>query len=155
MGREADVVAVVDATLSNQTIQYWTFLTTPTNGESNGEGYVKASDGEPDFGPNGAKIAYGDWNTNGEHIWTMAVNGSNKTQLTTGTDEDGEPDWKGDGSRIVFVSDRSFTLCKGALCLIQNQYHTATNLFAIDSDGSNLTRLTSTSSGRAEPPSRQ
>ncbi|HXU69498.1 MAG TPA: hypothetical protein VN947_09215 [Polyangia bacterium] len=147
-------IAEVDATLSNQTMQYWTFLTTPTYGQSNGEGYVKTSDGDPDFSSGGTKLAYVDWNSNGAHIWTMLVNGSSKTQLTTGSDEDMDPDWNGAGSRIVFTSDRSYTTCYGALCLIQNQYHTATNLFAINADGSNLTRLTGTT-GHAESPSWQ
>jgi Tol biopolymer transport system component len=147
-------IAEVDATLSNQTMQYWTFLTTPTYGQSNGEGYVKTSDGDPVFSSGGTKLAYVDWNSNGAHIWTMLVNGSSKTQLTSGSDEDMDPDWNGAGSRIVFTSDRSYTTCYGALCLIQNQYHTATNLFAINADGSNLTRLTGTT-GHAESPSWQ
>ncbi len=58
------------------------------------------------WSPDGGKIAFDD---NGE-IFTVNVDGSNRTNLTNHPASDIEPAWSADGSRILFVSSRVFYL---------------------------------------------
>jgi Tol biopolymer transport system component len=54
------------------------------------------------WSPNGAKIAFQE---NGE-IFTIDIDGSNRTNLTNNPAMDSEPSWSPDGSRILFISSR-------------------------------------------------
>ena len=62
---------------------------------------------EPDWSPNGEKIAFHSYRDGTYHIWTINKDGSDLTQLTSGTSDNREPDWSADGKSIVFSSDRS------------------------------------------------
>ena len=85
----------------------------------------------PDWSPEGDRIVYeytdiGGTGTQDVHI--MTVDGLDTINLTPGTGESNEtePAWSGDGSRIVFRSDRS----------------DASGLYTITPEGRELTRLT-------------
>jgi TolB protein len=54
------------------------------------------------WSPDGSKIAFDD----AGEIFTINVDGSNRTNLTNHPDGDSAPSWSPDGSRILFVSSR-------------------------------------------------
>lgn len=60
-------------------------------------------------------------------IWVMNSNGSDKTQLTTAIESCGRPVWSPDGSKIAFISGSG---------------HYPSDLLVMNSDGSNLKKLT-------------
>ena len=67
--------------------------------------------GSPRVSPDGRHIAYvvttsdPKTNTRASHIWMMAADGSNASQLTTGKGES-SPQWTVDGKAILFLADR-------------------------------------------------
>jgi len=62
---------------------------------------------QPDWSPDGNRIAFQS-NRNGLiHIWVVNRDGSGAREVTTGDFEDREPTWSPDGKRIAFSSDRS------------------------------------------------
>jgi hypothetical protein len=65
------------------------------------------SDTNPSAAPDGQTLAFMS-QTGGStwDIYTVGVNGSNRTQLTVDLARDGLPIWSRDGTTIVFVSDR-------------------------------------------------
>ncbi len=72
-----------------------------------------SNSGSPSVSPDGKTIAFStdrdDHHTDGpgtSDIWTMNIDGSNQTRITTHSGDDLTPDWSPDGSRIVFRSDR-------------------------------------------------
>lgn len=62
---------------------------------------------EPSFSPDGEKIAFQGFHKGYFHIWTINVDGSGLTQITSGNFDDREPTWSDDGDRIIYASDRS------------------------------------------------
>ena len=78
-----------------------------------------SDDREPVFGPAGDLIAFAsngvDSNQDGRldatgtdyNLWTMRRDGTNLTQVTTGTANDREPTWFPNGRSVAFVSDRT------------------------------------------------
>ena len=75
------------------------------------------------WSPDGSKIAFEE---NGD-IFTINIDGSNRTNLTSDPAGDFEPSWSADGSRIVFISTRVSYL----------------TLHSMNADGSNVTALPS------------
>jgi Tol biopolymer transport system component len=62
----------------------------------------------PVWSPDGQAIAFQNLVPQGSyHIWTIAPDGSRATEITTGPNDDRDPDWLPDSSGLVFSSDRS------------------------------------------------
>jgi Tol biopolymer transport system component/imidazolonepropionase-like amidohydrolase len=62
---------------------------------------------QPDWSPDGKRIAFHAFWDGRYHIWTVSKEGGKPQQLTTGLYDDREPCWSPDGKRILFASDRS------------------------------------------------
>lgn len=73
------------------------------------------------------KIVFGSSRNNGNHdIFTMDLDGSNQTRLTTSLAYDDQPRWSPDSSKIVFMSGRDGNL----------------EIYTMNADGSVQTRIT-------------
>ena len=101
-------------------------------------------DYQPHWSPDGTKIVFKSNSSGYSNIWAMDSDGSNKTQLTscTGGYDTWPPhrytfgaDFSYDGSQIVYD------------CYATGNY----DIWVMDSDGSNATRLTSNSADDANP----
>src|SRR5687767_2774117 len=62
---------------------------------------------QPAWSPNGQRIAFQSYRDGTWHIYSMARDGSDVSQHTSGQFDDREPDYTADGSSIVFSTDRS------------------------------------------------
>ena len=61
-------------------------------------------DQDPDWSPNGTKIAFISNRNGGEYqIYVMDADGKNQTRLTDGPREKRDPDWSPDGGKIAFT----------------------------------------------------
>jgi tricorn protease-like protein len=107
---------------------------------SNQHSIVSSQSETPSWSPDGSKIAFGDLSTGTWQISTIAPNGSNRQQLTTGPGVKIFPDWSPDGTRIAFDSDQ---LC-APFCYQQ--------IWAMNADGSGLTQLTTQTAADAQNP---
>jgi len=58
---------------------------------------------DPEWSPDGSKIAFARGPADGSTIWTMNDDGSGLQQLTTGTDDDMDPAWSSDGRWVCYV----------------------------------------------------
>jgi Tol biopolymer transport system component len=62
---------------------------------------------EPDWSPDGTKIAFRAGPTNSGEIYTMDADGTGFVQLTSNAVKDYAPAWSPDGTKIAFASNRS------------------------------------------------
>jgi Tol biopolymer transport system component len=62
---------------------------------------VVADGANPAWSADGARLAF----ERGGDIWMVGVDGSNASQLTTGAERDGQPDWSPRGDEIAFSRD--------------------------------------------------
>lgn len=72
----------------------------------------------------------------GQHLFMMDVDGSNLAQLTTGHVVDAQPAWSPDGRWVVFTSNREGKADADV------SYKNNWDIWAIATDGTHLTRLT-------------
>jgi Tol biopolymer transport system component len=85
-------------------------------------------DQEPNWEPNGGKIAFSSDRDGDFEVYTMRPNGSSPQQLTFADGLDGAPNWSPDGRRIAFDSERDGDA----------------EIYRMRADGSDQTRLTTT-----------
>lgn len=86
----------------------------------------------PDWSPDGNQLAFVAQATAYSNIYIMDANGENRRQLTSDTStRQSSPDWSPDGQFIVFNSRQS-----------DDDEGTTSEIYVIDINGGNLTRLT-------------
>jgi Tol biopolymer transport system component len=115
-------VFVMDADGSN--------LTNLSNYPGDENSPIYSDDLEPVWSPDGTKIAFVSSRILGHGIYIMDANGENQTRISPLGDwrwMDDNPNWSPDGTKIVFAGTRS---------------HPMWEIYVIDIDGSNQTRLT-------------
>ena len=84
-----------------------------------------AGDVEPDWSPDGTKIALTRWVGDDRSIYVMDADGTNVKRLTSGPNWDEAPDWSPDGAWIAFQSLRDGKQ----------------QLFAVRADGAEIVKL--------------
>lgn len=103
------------------------------------------------WSPDGSKIAFSgsyNENSNGPQIYVMNADGSNEVQITTAEKVDGffvnnkYPKWSPDSQKIVFVSNKERIL---------NTTSTGFQIYTMNIDGTNQTRITSTEVENVNP----
>jgi len=88
----------------------------------------------PSFSPDGKKIVYASGISGVGEIWVMDIDGTSAMNLTNDTYYDTNPRFSPDGTKIVYESDRYDTGSP------DDRYNK--EIFIMNSDGSNITRLT-------------
>jgi len=86
---------------------------------------ISGGDSDPDWSPDGSKIAWVHYAGNAE-IYVANADGSNMVQLTSNDADDTEPKWSPDGTKIAFRSERDGH----------------PEVYVMNADGSGQTRLT-------------
>jgi hypothetical protein len=72
-----------------------------------------AAAGDPNWSPDGSKIAFSTDRDNGKaDIYVMNSDGSNQKRLTNNAANDYMPDWSPDGSKIAFATHRNSGCCE-------------------------------------------
>lgn len=91
-------------------------------------------DGDPSWSPDGTRIAFESYRDDGSELYVMNWDGTGVTRLTfNGPAEDRGSSWSPDGSKIAFHSARFPATGPG---------HSSLEIFTMNADGSNQTRLT-------------
>ncbi|HEU4771647.1 MAG TPA: hypothetical protein VFS68_05770, partial [Candidatus Udaeobacter sp.] len=86
-----------------------------------------ADDLDPDWSPDGSKLAFASNRAGMRHIYVMNADGSSPIQITSAKADDSEPAWSRDGKRIAFVRATDSN----------------PEIYVVNADGSNEARLTS------------
>jgi TolB protein len=81
--------------------------------------------GDPDWSPDGQKIAYVSGEYGNAQIFTIDINNQERTRITFDTEFDWEPAWSPDSTRIAYV-----------------MYSTNADIYVVNADGTNPLRLT-------------
>ena len=96
----------------------------------------------PKLSPNGTKILFESRIGTNYHLFTMNVNGTNETQITNfsnGTNYiyTGDASWNSDGTKIIFTTNKD--------------YDNGSNIYSINSDGTNLIRISHNARNEQNP----
>jgi hypothetical protein len=92
-------------------------------------------DGEPDWSPDGTRLAFESMRQGSIDIYTMSVSGDDVQRITTSDAPDRHPDWSPDGSLIAYESGDS----------------EASEIYVISAAGGEPSRLTTNSVGDRAP----
>ena len=140
-----------------------------------------ASEVSPVGSPDGRWIAYVRTDSDGwPHLWLMNRDGHQARQLTSGSWEDGGPNWSGDGTKLAFASNRdgnweiytlqladgsasrltfngaedrapSWSWANGRIAFQSNRYGPNPEIFTMAPDGSDVQRVTVNPNGDRGP----
>jgi len=108
--------------------------------------YNPAEESQPSWSPDGKHIAFVSDRSGQRDIYLMESDGSKVKRLTYSVGTNEEPAWSPDGTRIVFVSSRDES--NPATC---NYYTCNYEIYVMNSDGSNVIRLTYTPGIESHP----
>jgi TolB protein len=101
--------------------------------------------------PDGKRILYSQLKGQSHYqdfeLHVMNLDGGDHQQLTDDDTGDGSPAWSPDGARIAFVSNRA----ESARCFFHDCAGYTNELYAMDADGGDVTRLTETPHEEASP----
>ena len=103
-----------------------------------------------DVSPNGQRIAYasiGNPHFQTAELHVSDLDGDNHAQLTDNDTGDGSPAWSPDGRKVAFVSNRA----ESASCFWHDCAGYTTDVYVMDADGSDVTRLTETPHEESRP----
>lgn len=92
---------------------------------------------DPTWSADGTKLAFAWADTSSSDIWTAAGDGSDRRQVTSGSSYDYHPTWSPDGHRIAFERQTPTT---------------ASDIYAVNSNGSGLRKLADRAVGPAWSP---
>jgi hypothetical protein len=131
----SDATVVAFTVTSGGVSQIWTMNPDGTDPAAL-PGQPSDSNTDPATSPDGTQIAFTSTPSGGTgDIWVIDLTGSNLTQLTTDTGNDGAPAWSADGDTIAFQSDRSGNM----------------DIWLMHPDGSSETRLTTNAASDSQP----
>ncbi len=77
------------------------------NPDGSGQQRLTGDGSQPNWSPDGRKIAFGSERDGNADIYVMNADGSGQQRLTRNPASDHSADWSPDGRKIVFVSDRA------------------------------------------------
>ena len=66
-----------------------------------------ASDSQPAWSPDGAKVAFTSNRTGNNDVWVMNADGSGQADLSNDSASDSQPAWSPDGTKVAFTSNRT------------------------------------------------
>ena len=101
-----------------------------------------ADDWQPVWSPDGRRIAFVSERDGNLEIYAVNVDGSDLTRLSNNPSGDWSPAWSPDGRRIVYVSARE---------IVPRYAPAHTEIYAMNADGSEITRLTNSDRVAREP----
>ncbi len=99
----------------------------------------------PAWSPDGRELVFRSTRTGNKQIYRMSVNGTGLRRLTNHPDDDDHPAWSPDGRQIAFVSNRPRDASSPRT--IQRAF----DLYVMNSDGSNVQRITSSNINERYP----
>jgi Tol biopolymer transport system component len=103
-----------------------------------------------DFSPDGTRIAFDNFLEGKYGIETADPDGADVVRLTDGVN-DSWASWSPDGTKIVFSSTRYDPTIEGCLPGFPHEYRCPSDIYVMDADGSNVTRLTDDPAGEFMP----
>ena len=119
-------------------------------------GEIRVEEAMPDWSPDGRKLAFTRFETFGamtmrgqwidmkdSEIWVMKPNGRSRVRLTKNTVMDRNPTWSPDGRQIAFIRWGG----RGSAGNVPPAKRSTGEIFVMDADGSNVTRLTNNTVG--------